>query len=214
MTREEQIINSTVKLFDFANIHALDEVLEETLNEVEKLTGSLIGFYHFVDEDQKSLTLQNWSTRTKREFCKAEGKGRHYNISEAGVWVDCVREKKPVIHNDYESLPNKRGMPQGHARVIRELVVPVMRGDKIVAILGVGNKPTLYDESDSKLVSMFANVAWGITALKRSEEELNKKLNELETNSKSLEKMNKLMVGRELVMVELKKKIKELEGKG
>jgi len=41
-----------------------------------------------------------------------------------------------VIHNDYASLPHRKGMPEGHAVLVRELVVPIMRGDRFVAILG------------------------------------------------------------------------------
>lgn len=170
----EDILEARARLLLFANKHTLDELLEETLNEVEKLTGSLIGFYHFVDPDQNSLTLQNWSTRTKKEFCKAGGKGSHYAIAEAGVWVDCVHQRKPVIHNDYAALTHKKGLPPGHANVVRELVVPVMRGDKIVAILGVGNKPSDYDERDIKTVSFFADLAWDIAEPKRAEEALKK----------------------------------------
>ena len=102
-------------------------MLEETLQEVENLTGSLIGFYHLVDPDQNSVSLQQWSARTKREFCTAKGEGSHDEIAKAGVWVDCMLQRKPVVHNDYASLPHKKGLPPGHARVIRELAAPVMR---------------------------------------------------------------------------------------
>jgi PAS domain S-box-containing protein/putative nucleotidyltransferase with HDIG domain len=168
--RNEAINASRLHLVQFSLTHSLDELLEETLNETEKLTGSLIGFYHFVDDDQKSLLLQNWSTRTKSEFCTAKGKGLHYAISEAGVWVDCVYQRKPVIHNDYASLPHRKGMPEGHAAVSRELVVPVFRGEKIRAILGVGNKPTDYTQQDIKTVSLLADLAWEIAERKRAEE--------------------------------------------
>jgi len=159
-------------LVQFSLTHSLDELLEETLNEAERLTGSVIGFYHFVEDDQISLTLQNWSTRTKVEFCKAEGKGLHYSIDEAGVWVDCVRQRKAVIHNDYASLPHKKGMPDGHATVIRELVVPVFRGEKVSSILGVGNKAVDYDEKDVETVSLLADLAWEIAERTRVEEAL------------------------------------------
>jgi PAS domain S-box-containing protein len=159
-------------LVQFALTHSLDELLEETLNEAERLTGSLIGFYHFVEEDQNSLTLQTWSTRTKAEFCTAEGKGLHYPIDEAGVWADCARLGKPVIHNDYAALPNRKGMPEGHARVIREVVVPVRRGDKISAILGVGNKPTDYTDNDVETLLLVADLTGEIAARKRAEERL------------------------------------------
>ena len=46
---------------------------------------------------------------------------------------------------------------------------------------------------------------------KRLTEEVAKRTAELETRVKELERMNKIMVGRELRMAELKDKIKELE---
>jgi PAS domain S-box-containing protein len=168
--RNYAINASRLHLLQFASIHSLDELLEETLNEAEKLTGSFIGFYHFVDDDERSLTLQNWSARTKAEFCKAEEKGLHYAIAEAGVWVDCVYQRKAVIHNDYASLPHRKGMPEGHATVIRELVVPVLRGDKIKAILGVGNKASDYIEKDVETIALLADLAWEIAERKRAEE--------------------------------------------
>lgn len=171
--RHNDAINaSRLHLVHFSLTHSLDELLEETLNQAEKLTGSLIGFYHFVEDDQENLMLQNWSTRTKTEFCKAEGKGLHYPIDKAGVWVDCVRQRKAVIHNDYASLPHRKGMPEGHAAVNRELVVPVFRGNNIAAILGIGNKPADYDEKDIETVSLLAELAWEIAERKRVEEAL------------------------------------------
>jgi PAS domain S-box-containing protein len=175
ITKENQIekINrSRLQLFDFAENHPLDELLEETLNQAETITGSLIGFFHFVEEDQKTLTLQNWSTRTKKDYCKAESKGMNYEIALAGVWVDCIHKRHAVIHNDYASLEHKKGLPPGHAAVIREMVVPVIRGSKIMAIVGVGNKPTDYNDKDLEVVTLFADLAWDIAERKRSEEAL------------------------------------------
>jgi len=170
--RIERVHMARLRLFQFAATHSLDELLEATLDEVEAFTGSLIGFYHFLEADQKTLALQNWSTRTKAEFCKAEGKGSHYEVSAAGVWADCIRERRPIIHNDYASLPDRRGLPPGHAPVVRELVAPVFRGGSIVAVLGVGNKPLDYTSEDLEAVTLLADLAWEITERKKMEEEL------------------------------------------
>jgi SHS2 domain-containing protein len=62
------------ELYKYVAEHTLEELLQKTLDEVCKLTDSKIGFYHFVEEDQKTISLQAWSTGTQREFCKAEGK--------------------------------------------------------------------------------------------------------------------------------------------
>lgn len=170
--RAEQIIQLRLSLMEFAATHSLEELLQKTLDEVGELTNSPLGFYHFVEADQKTLSLQAWSTRTVAEFCQAEGRGLHYPIDEAGVWVDCVRERRAVIHNDYQSLPHRQGLPEGHAPVIRELVVPILRDERIVAILGIGNKPQNYTANDAEVATYVADLAWEITERKRAEEAL------------------------------------------
>jgi PAS domain S-box-containing protein len=170
--RTESVIAARIRLLQFATTHTLDELLEATLNEVEELTGSCIGFYHYLEPDQQTLRLQNWSTRTKKEFCTAQGKGLHYNVSAAGVWVDCVRERRPIIHNDYASLLHRKGLPPGHPPVVRELVVPVFSGENIVAILGVGNKQRDYTQQDVEMVSLLADLAWEIVERMRAEDAL------------------------------------------
>lgn len=167
----ETIKEARFHLLQFSATHSMEELLQATLDELEELTGSQIGFYHFLEENQETLSLQTWSTRTLQEMCKAESTGRHYKVTEAGVWVDCIRERRPVIHNDYISLPHRKGMPEGHAEVIRELVVPVFREDRIVAILGIGNKPVDYTELDIKMVTNLADQAWDIVRRKQVEKE-------------------------------------------
>lgn len=170
--RTEAFIQKRGELFEYAVSHSLQELLQKTLDEAGELTGSPIGFYHFVQSDQQTLSLQAWSTRTTREFCTAPGKGMHYGIGKAGVWVDCVRERRPVIHNDYSALAHKKGFPEGHPAVVRELVVPVMRSGQIMAILGVGNKATDYDQKDVQAATYLADVAWEIAERKLADEAL------------------------------------------
>ena len=158
-------------LLEMAENHSITELLQLSLDKAEQLTESSIGFFHFVAEDQITLSLHAWSTNTEKNMCKAEGEGQHYALDSAGVWADAARERKAVIHNDYVAVKDRKGMPEGHAEVKREVVVPVLRGDKVVAILGVGNKLALYDERDIKWVSIVADIAWDIVAKKMGDEE-------------------------------------------
>ncbi len=168
----DRIDRARLRLLERAPEASTSEVLTATLDLAEELTGSSIGFFHFVDDDQAGLTLQAWSTRTTSVMCTAKGAGSHYPIDRAGVWADCVRLGKPVVHNDYASTPGRKGMPAGHAAVTRELTVPVSRAGRICAVLGVGNKPTDYDERDVADVAMLADLAWDVAAHKRAEEGL------------------------------------------
>ncbi|MBU4316652.1 MAG: PAS domain S-box protein [Proteobacteria bacterium] len=170
--RQSRLNQVRIALLEYASDHSLEDLLTKVLDEIGALVDSPIGFYHFVDADQRTLSLQQWSTRTQKEFCQAQGRGTHYDIDQAGVWADGVGTGKPIIHNDYASLPNRKGMPDGHAEVIRELVVPVMRKDKVVAILGLGNKPLNYTEKDAETVAFLADVIWPTVEQKRAERAL------------------------------------------
>jgi len=170
--QSEQILNARLRLTEFSKSHSRNELQQKLLDELELLTNSHIGFFHSIDADQNSLTLQSWSTNTLQNMCKAESRGMHYPIDKAGVWVDCFRQRKAVIHNDYMSLPGRQGLPDGHAPVIREMAVPVFRNDLIVAIVGLGNKPGDYNENDIEIVSLLADMAWDITERKGAEEAL------------------------------------------
>ncbi len=176
--RAEAMVQVRYQLLEFATMHTVDELLQYALDEVCRLSESPVGFYHFVDPDQQALTLQAWSTRTLQEFCRAETHGRHYDVEQAGVWADCIRTRVPVIHNDYAGLPNKKGLPAGHAPVMRELVVPVNRDERIVAVLGVGNKAVDYTDKDAEEVLYLADVTWEIIDTRRAQQEL-KHANEL-----------------------------------
>ncbi len=170
--RAEDIIQLRLDLFEFAADHSLGELMQQALDEIEQLTDSSISFYHFVEADQNTLVLAAWSKRTTEEFCKAEGQGRHYSVDEAGVWADAVRQQRPIIHNDYASLPHRKGTPPGHAMVVRELVAPTLREKRIVSILGVGNKLTDYTEKDVELVTYVADVVWSIVERKLADARL------------------------------------------
>ena len=168
--QSQKLILARLRISEFAKDNTLHALMQKTLDEAELLTGSCIGFFHFVEPDQENLSLQIWSTNTLATMCTAKGQGSHYPISKAGVWVDCIATRKPVVHNDYDSLPYRKGMPEGHATVIRELVVPIIRNNKVTGILGVGNKKTLFNENDTKIVEQLANLAWDIVLRKQAED--------------------------------------------
>ncbi|MEI6876614.1 MAG: PAS domain S-box protein, partial [Spirochaetota bacterium] len=148
------------------------DLLRMTIDVAEEVTDSRIGFFHYVDEKQGSLSLQMWSTNTEAGMCGAQASGGHYAVAVAGVWVDCIHERKPVIHNDYASLAGRKGLPVGHAPIIRELLVPIIRNDMIVAIIGVGNKPREYGLEDINRISMLADLTWDVLEKREAERRL------------------------------------------
>lgn len=167
-----KLIEIRLKLFEFAIDHGLEETLTKMLDEIGVLMKSPIGFFHLLLPDEEELWFPAWSTATQKEFCKVENDRMHYDLNDAGVWADAVRQKKPVIHNNYETLANKNGMPEGHGKITRDLIVPVIRGNKVVGVMGIANKPTDFTEKDVEILSFLADVSWEIAENKLNENRL------------------------------------------
>jgi len=159
--------DTLLKLVDM-NTSSVQELVEYILEEALHATGSAIGYMHFINEDQASLHLFTWS-KGVRGACYAE-ETTHYPIEVAGVWVDCIRNRRPVIHNDYPALPDKKGYPQGHIALQRHMSVPIMEGERILAVIGVGNKVEPYTDVDADKLLVLGRSMWSLVQRKRAEE--------------------------------------------
>ena len=146
------------------------ELIEFALNEAVRLTGSTIGFFHFLKEDQVNLELFTWS-REVLLTCTA-GTDPHYALSSAGIWADSARTRKPVIHNDYQLEPERKGYPAGHSHIVRHMSVPVFEGDRVVVIAGVANKEAPYNDLDVIQLRLFMDGVWKMVSRRRTETEL------------------------------------------
>ncbi len=129
------------------------------------LTGSAIGYVHLMNDDQETIELGTWSAETLSR-CTAVY-DRHYPISEAGVWADSARSRRPCIHNDYQALSGKRGLPEGHVHLERHMGVPVLDDGRVVLLVGVGNKPSDYDRDDLACFEALAGHAWTLIRRRR-----------------------------------------------
>jgi GAF domain-containing protein len=135
------------------------------VEEAVRVTDSSIGYFAVTDEAVTELTMLAWS-RSAMAACAVLEKPIEYPIDATGLWGDCIRERQPVITNDYErcTRPTKKGCPDGHVAIQRHMNVPVMSGASIKGILGVGNKAAEYTPDNAAVLQAFANQAWPIFA--------------------------------------------------
>jgi PAS domain S-box-containing protein len=169
-------LNSLLELSLKAGELSEKEIVEVALEEAERLTGSQIAYLHFVHPDERTIQLVAWSEATKRQ-CTAVPVS-HYPLDQAGIWADCVRNRRPVVHNDYQNCADKKGYPEGHAHLLRHASVPVFDNGRVTLILGVGNKESVYDESDMRQLLLIGSEVMRILRRKRAEGELQTSLRE------------------------------------
>ncbi len=148
------------------------EVTAQVVEDAIRLTGSTIGYLATVNDDESVMTMQYWS-RSAHESCKIVNKPIVYAVEKTGLWGEAVRQRSPVITNDYASEnPLKRGTPNGHIPLMRHMNIPVFEGDHIVAIAGVGNKDTAYNEGDVHELQLLMQGWWQILVRKRAEDDI------------------------------------------
>jgi hypothetical protein len=76
-------------------------------------------------------------------------------------------------------LPHKKGYPEGHFHVVRHLSVPVLDGERVVAVAGVGNKAAPYEENDARQLSLFMSSMYALLRRKQAEQDLRQALRDL-----------------------------------
>jgi PAS domain S-box-containing protein len=164
---------------------SVEDMAVFTLEHGIALTSSKIGFVGFLNEDESIYILHAVSKDVVKE-CDVEGNPLHWPIADAGIWADAVRERRTLFVNDYSKPhPSKKGLPSGHPSVSRLMVVPVFDGGKIVAVAGVGNKASDYDESDERQIALLLGGLWNNVqrdlsrkVLKESHDQLEQKVKE------------------------------------
>jgi PAS domain S-box-containing protein len=175
--KQLEIIQSLrLELAECRDHRSVQELLRLALDRAEEVTESWIGFCHEIDDDQQSIRLQTWSTHTEALFGGADAQALGSKVGAARFWSEAARLRQTVIENDGSSLEERSGNSDDPAPPVRFLAYPVIRQEQVVAVFGLGNKPTPYSEKDLELVSQIAEHTWDVveqkrvqTALKQSE---------------------------------------------
>lgn len=157
----EQALKTALDKVNLLQGFKMAQISSMLVEEACTLTGSKLAYFAVMNEDESVLTMLNWSKSAMAD-CKAIDQPIVYPMEKTGLWGDCVRERKPVVTNDYKNLvkPTKKGYPAGHVSVARHLNVPITVGGKIKGVLGVGNKDSDYTDADVDRLQRFANGAW------------------------------------------------------
>ncbi|MEN6406325.1 MAG: PAS domain S-box protein [Thermoguttaceae bacterium] len=173
--KERELINRRMESL-LTLSHMVDQPMQEidakVVEDAIQLTESTIGYLAIASEDESELSLVYWS-KVAQAGCSVADPPLTFKTEEAGLWVEAVRQRKPIITNDYAAAnPLKRGLPEGHVPLVRHMNIPVFDGDRIVAIAGVGNKPTDYNERDLRQLQLLMDGWWRIAMQRKYEQKL------------------------------------------
>lgn len=169
--RNHERLQSLVKILE-QDTTSIQSFLDNALNEVIAITGSMFGYIYFYDEATETFELNTWSKEVMHE-CTVMNPQTKYMLDKTGVWGDAVRNRAPVIINKFDAPnPHKKGYPEGHVQLHNFLTVPVMSVGKIVAVVGVANKSSDYTETDVLQLTLLMDSVWKSVEQVRAEQAL------------------------------------------
>ncbi len=174
---EQQISESEKRLSYMLGFYEMShkpekDLLSYAIEGAGAVTASPLGYLAFLNDDETELTMYAWS-RTAMEECSTREKPIIYPVAKTGLWGEAVRQRRPVITNDYQAPnPAKKGYPEGHPHIIRHMNVPIMDGEHIVMVAGVANKPSDYSQFDIQGLTLLMQGLWQVLLRRRTEEEL------------------------------------------
>ena len=143
-------------------------ILDYALEACVRVTDSKIGYICFVNDDESELTFHAWS-KAAMEQCTIPEYSNVFKVSETGLWGEAIRQRQPIITNDYETSLVKQGFPVGHVELKSHMSLPVKDNGKIVLLAGVGNKEQNYTDEDVKQLYLVMDGVWRIIQRKRDE---------------------------------------------
>ena len=164
---------------------SITEITDFTLEECIKITESKIGYLAFCNESETVLTMHSWSKTANKE-CAIINKPIIYPIETTGPWGEAIRQRKSIITNDYETSSLKKGLPSGHCLLKNHMNVPIFDENKIVLLMGVGNKKMDYDEIDVKVLNLLGQKMWKHIERRNTKKELEKFITQLRQSNESL----------------------------
>jgi signal transduction histidine kinase/DNA-binding NarL/FixJ family response regulator len=139
-----------------------DQVFTTMLNSFLKVTGSAFGFISQVIVDEHvgqrpsepylrfmSVTNISWDETSQKFYDDNYKKGIEFHNLDS-MYGLVVRTRKPVISNDPENDPRRKGKyftPPGHPKIESFLGLPFFFQGELVGIIGLANRFGGYDKS-------------------------------------------------------------------
>ncbi len=168
--QDEIITQNRLELMDYGAKHSLSELAQKAVDLICQMVASPLAFFYLLPKDRDDLDWLTWSSQALKGFSAVEkSNGMRAVLDNTGGWADVARQGRAAIYNDFASLPGQGDAPQSHPHISRVMIIPVLRDNRVVAIVGIGNKASDYSETDLEIVNRFADHVWDMVERKQTE---------------------------------------------
>ena len=185
LTAHKDRLESLLTLYQMTEVPE-SAVTSYTIRKGTILTSSCLGFICFVNKEEDQVTIEAlWSAEKGSNRKTPAIRQMALPTEDIPVLADIIRSKKPAIFTTLLESGNLiRRLLVVDQDIHRVLLIPVIEQERVVAIAGVADKSSPYDESDQLQLTVLMAGMWRLIIRNRQEEALktvNKKLSLLST---------------------------------
>lgn len=167
-------------LLDFAQqkFSAVGEIVDYALEQCLQLTGSEIGVVGLVNQNGGSRSLLSWRGVSP----EVQVPQKYHDAVFRSFFYDPIQSGVPVLVNQVKDCPERTALPIELKPWTRFASIPIFEEQKLVAVVGLANKPYDYDQLDVKQIQLLMESVWKL----KSQIEANKQLKHSEQRLREL----------------------------
>lgn len=144
-------------------------IFDELLGNLLSLTKSEYGFIGEVFYNDSgepylkthAITNIAWNEETRAFYEKNAPTGMEF-CNLKSLFGEVMTTGKPVISNNPPTDPRRCGIPEGHPPLKAFLGLPFYKGERMVGMVGIANRPEGYDEKMAEYLAPFLATCGGI----------------------------------------------------
>ena len=129
-----------------------------------------------------AITNISWDEASRRMYMDQLDAGMTFSNLKT-LFGRAMTSGKPVIANDPRRDPRAGGMPAGHPGMDAFLGIPLLVGDRLVAMVGLANQPDGYSEADIEFLQPLLGAVRQLVLAWRSFQERKRTRSQLEATS-------------------------------
>lgn len=181
LSRQNEIHKAMGTILTEAIISETEEDLRKIcLTVCENITNSEFGFICEINSENEFKTLAiSESLLENFHWEKIDLNPMIKNLKINDILDQLKTTKHPIIYNNVSNL-DLDFLPGDHPFLKNILMAPLLRNGELIGFIGLGNKESGYDFSDSKAMRSISTTIVEALLRKRAEEKLKKALNDKE----------------------------------
>lgn len=167
------LFNSTSAVLKYKGF---EEAAKDIFYSCLNLIGATSGYIMLFNDDNRCYEIP--CIELGGQSCTV---GLPMPVQVRGIHAEAYRTGKTVYHNDFSNSEWLPLIPKGHIRIDNALYAPFLIDNKVVGLLGLGNKQGGFCENDARIASVFCEIvavalynSWTMESLKNSEEKFSK----------------------------------------